>query len=183
MYVIGNTTKGGEGGSIAINLGAALANTGRDTVIVEATHGATDVMLGNELNVTEPTMSDVLAGNAPISAATRSGPDGIDIVPSGAACPPEISSVKMAAVIRALKQRYDIVLLHFDGEVSPPTLAPRGIDGVIVVTVRGQSGRRRATKIRSESDQPDFQFREAVPFGPGETQRMDKSALERGRSA
>lgn len=178
VYAIANTTHGGDGGSIAINLGAALGNAGHSTVIVNATSGATDVHLTDELDVPEPKLSDVLAGNAEIGEAIRSSRDGFDIVPMGVTRRPDIGSAKMEGVIRALKQRYDVVLLHIDGEVSLNALARCGIDGAIVVTVRAHPEGRRLTNARRQSDQADFQCGEVVLFGGDKTDQSEKADIE-----
>lgn len=134
------TIAGGKGGvgktTTAINVGVALQNAGHDVVVVDADLGMAN--LGAMLNVEhEPSLHQVLAGNAAVSDAIAEGPGGITIVPGerNLEAFADADPAKLRKVVNALSTAYDIVLIDTGAGLSHETTIPLGLaDSVLLVT-------------------------------------------------
>lgn len=128
--------KGGVGKTTtAVNIAHELSDLGHDVVVVDADLAMTN--LGRVLGVDhEPTLHDVLAGEASLSAAVHTEnevavvPGSADIDSFRAADPSELGSV-----IKRLRTAFDIVLVDTGAGVDHEAMVSCGIaDDVVLVT-------------------------------------------------
>lgn len=133
------TIAGGNGGvgktTTAINLGAALADRGYETVIVDADLAMPNVaeLLGVEV---ETCLHDVLAGSATISE-TLTDAGGLTIIPGESSLDAyaEADPNKLPKVVNTLARTHDVVLVDTAAGLSTETTVPLELaDGVILVT-------------------------------------------------
>lgn len=133
------TIAGGNGGvgktTTAINLGAALADRGYETVIVDADLAMPNVaeLLGVEV---ETCLHDVLAGSATISE-TLTDAGGMTIIPGESSLDAyaEADPNKLPKVVNTLARTHDVVLVDTAAGLSTETTVPLELaDGVILVT-------------------------------------------------
>lgn len=131
---------GGKGGvgttTVAVNLGVALQEAGTDTVLVDA-----DLAMGNVAHVLdlehEPTLHDVLAGEATLDDALTKGPSGLAVVPGSPALTDfaEADPTVLPQVVSTLQEGYDVVLLDTSGGLSQElTVALQAADETVLVT-------------------------------------------------
>ncbi|WP_336327782.1 P-loop NTPase [Halovenus sp. HT40] len=133
------TIAGGNGGvgktTTAINLGAALADRGYETVIVDADLAMPNVaeLLGVDV---ETCLHDVLAGSATISE-TLTDAGGVTIIPGKSSLDAyaEADPNKLPKVVNTLARTHDVVLVDTAAGLSTETTVPLELaDGVILVT-------------------------------------------------
>lgn len=133
------TVAGGNGGvgktTTAINLGAAFADRGYETVIVDADLAMPNVaeLLGIEV---ETCLHDVLAGSATISE-TLTDIEGLTIIPGESSLDAyaDADPNKLPKVVNTLRRTYDLVVIDTAAGLSTETTVPLGLaDGVILVT-------------------------------------------------
>ncbi|SEP61653.1 polysaccharide biosynthesis tyrosine autokinase [Microlunatus flavus] len=149
--VVVTSALGGEGKTTtSLDLARATAESGEQVLLVEA--DLRRPTLAGALNLgAGPGLSEVLAGQAPLSAAVRpTGTDGLWVLPAGA-LPPNpaelLGSARAVELVAGLRGSYGRVLLD-----SPPllpvtdaALAAGLADGVLVVV---RWGRSRADDVR-----------------------------------
>ena len=133
------TIAGGNGGvgktTTAINLGAALADRGYETVIVDADLAMPNVAELLDVEV-ETCLHDVLAGSATISE-TLTDAGGLTIIPGESSLDAyaEADPNKLPKVVNTLARTHDVVLVDTAAGLSTETTVPLELaDGVILVT-------------------------------------------------
>lgn len=128
--------KGGVGKTTtAVNVAYELAGLGHEVVVVDADLAMTN--LGRVLGVDhEPTLHDVLAGEAALSAAVHTDTD-VAVVPGSA----DIDSFRAADpselgdTIKRLRTAFDIVLVDTGAGVDHEAMVSCGVaDAVVLVT-------------------------------------------------
>lgn len=134
---------GGKGGvgktNISVNLGVALAEMGRRTLLLDADLGLAnvDVLLGLK---PVATLADVLAGKAELSDIILTAPGGLKIVPaaSGIQRMAQLSSAEHAGLVRAfgaLDDQLDIFLIDTAAGISDTVVSFLTAAQEIVVVV------------------------------------------------
>lgn len=131
---------GGKGGigttTTALNTAVALQNRGRETVVVDADLGMTN--LSAMLDVShEPRLHDVLAGKAPIDAAITTGPDGLAVLAGDRdlAAYAEAAPENLEVVLSQLARSYDAVVVDTGAGISREVTVPaRTATACVVVT-------------------------------------------------
>ncbi|PKL55552.1 MAG: septum site-determining protein MinD [Methanomicrobiales archaeon HGW-Methanomicrobiales-6] len=130
--------KGGTGKTtVTANLGAALAQHGRKTCIVDMDMGMANLALVLGLAETPVTLHEVLAGEAPIRDAIYEGPYGLKIVPSGLSlrgfqnADPE----RLKDVMRDLTERCDFLLLDAPAGISTDAVVPLTVADEVLLVV------------------------------------------------
>lgn len=177
VYAI-TTSKGTDGGTTAINLGATLAHDGHRVVIVNAGSESMDVMLTDDLPVVGSTLADVLAGDVPIEAAVRTHHDAVDVIPLGDPARPGVDWSHLATVLGRLETRYDIVLVQIDTDAQHGRLPAAAIGGMVVATFPGTSPRPRITKPSRAIESSESILRVEY-FGRGTEEMTDTGASDR----
>lgn len=133
------TVAGGNGGvgktTTAINLGAAFAAGGYETVVIDADLAMPNVaeLLGVDV---ETCLHDVLAGSATISE-TLTDVGGLTIIPGESSLDAyaEADPNKLPKVANTLARTHDVVLIDTAAGLSTETTIPLGLaDGVVLVT-------------------------------------------------
>lgn len=129
--------KGGVGKTTTVvNLGAALAKAGFEVAMVDVDLGMAN--LGAFVGLTEPraTIHDVLAGKAPLGAASYST-EGITVVPGSTDLDSFASAEtkRLAAVVEELREQNDFVLLDVGAGLNHDIAMSIGVaDAVILVS-------------------------------------------------
>lgn len=132
--------KGGVGKTTtSINLAAAVSLvTHQSAVVVDL-----DLAMANVLDflrldfdqTTDPTLHDVLAGDADISDIVYTAEGGIDVVPSG----PDLDSYattdprQIGSIVGTLRDSHDRIFLDTGAGVSYETLLPLGLGDVVIL--------------------------------------------------
>lgn len=143
---------GGKGGvgktTTCINVASAAQMLGRETLVVE-----TDLAMANVVDVldvdvdptADPTMHDVLAGEAEPEEAIYAAPGGFDVLPSGVSIDgyAATDAADLEAVVNGLEPDYDLVLLDSGAGVCYETVLPVAIadETILVTTPRAASVR------------------------------------------
>lgn len=124
------SSKGGNGKTVLVaNVGVAMAGLGKKVAILDA-----DIMMANLGLITghenrKTTLHEVLAGEAPVSKAIYSGPEGLKIVPCGVSLN-GIQRTKLEnlkKVVRDLSHMFEFLLID----------SPSGLDrdAIMALTV------------------------------------------------
>jgi septum site-determining protein MinD len=131
---------GGKGGvgktTTTVNLAAAFAAAGYETVAVDADLGMANV--GETLGVGgDPTVHEVLAGEASVEECVVETDHGFDVVPGTqsldafAAADP----ANLRGVVTTLREKYDVVLVDTSAGLSHEVTVPLGLaDRTVLVT-------------------------------------------------
>lgn len=133
---------GGKGGvgktNVSVNLGVALAESGKDVMLLDADLGLAnvDIMLGLHA---EHDLSHVVNGTHTLEEVIISGPSGLMIVPasSGVKAMAELSEMEHAGVIRAFSELscdLDVLIIDTAAGVSDSVVSfTRAAQEVVVV--------------------------------------------------
>ncbi|SFL03901.1 septum site-determining protein MinD [Halogranum rubrum] len=125
--------KGGVGKTTtSLNLGAALAATGRSVVVVELDLAMANVVDFLTLDMdpeTDTTLHEVLAGDADIDDAVYDAPGEFSVAPSGTTLDgfASVDVDRLGDVLATLRTRFDVLLLDTGAGLSHETLLPLGL--------------------------------------------------------
>jgi septum site-determining protein MinD len=150
------SAKGGVGKTTTTaNVGAMLAATGADVVVVDGDIGMAN--LGAALGIDTPanTLHDVLSGTATPSEATYEGPNGVFVVPGETALSAyaEADPGELQSVINVHSQA-DYVLIDVGAGISHETSLPLSIaDEVLLVSTPQRDALQDTEKTRQLTDQ------------------------------
>lgn len=168
--------KGGVGKTTtAINLGATLAQSDYDVVIVDVDLGMAN--LGTMVGLTTPTatLHDVLAGRAPLKAAMHEGGD-LTVVPGSTVLDhfADADTTTIDSVVEDLKSRFDIVILDVGAGLSADIAKTlEAADGVLLVTTAELPSLNDASKTGELVERLDVPVVGAVFTGTGEGPSRD----------
>ncbi|MEW5955566.1 MAG: cell division ATPase MinD [Candidatus Micrarchaeota archaeon] len=154
--IVVSSGKGGVGKtSLAVNLGIALAQAGKKTVVVDAdiAMASVGIMLGIER--APISLHNVLMGEVDIRDAVYEGPNGVKYVPSGLSLErlKKVEYEKLKGAIDALTDVYEFVLID-----SPPGLgqdamaAIRAARELVLVVTPEPASLADALKIKSVAE-------------------------------
>jgi|APHM01.1.fsa_nt_gi ATPases involved in chromosome partitioning len=150
------SAKGGVGKTTTTaNVGAMLAGTGADVVVIDGDIGMAN--LGAALGIDTPanTLHDVLSGTATPTAATYEGPGGVYVVPGETALSAyaEADPSKLQSVINVHSQA-DYVLIDVGAGVSHESSLPLSIaDEVLLVSTPERDAVQDTEKTRQLTNQ------------------------------
>jgi septum site-determining protein MinD len=150
--------KGGVGKTTTVaNLGAALAEAGHETVVVDVDLGMGNLagVLGVDVGA-GPTVHDVLAGSAMVAEAVRSGPTGLSVLPASAALDDfgTADPTRLGALLDGLGAEF--VLLDTSAGLSHDSVEPLRIaDEVVLVSTPQRGALGDTAKTREVADRFD----------------------------
>lgn len=150
------SAKGGVGKTTtAANVGAILAETGADVVVIDGDISMAN--LGAALGIESPptTLHDVLRGDATPSEATYEGPGGVYVVPGDTALSSYASAdpEELPSVLRTHSQA-DYVLIDVGAGVSHETGLPLSLaDEVLLVSTPERDALRDTEKTRQLTEE------------------------------
>ena len=129
--------KGGVGKTTtAVNLGATLADRGNSVVVLDTDLGMANLAGFLDFEVEDPTLHEVLAGEADPEDAIYEAPGDVHVLPSSTDIEAFAKSdpSNLQDVVADLHERYDYVLLDTGAGVSYDTLIPLAVaDAVLLV--------------------------------------------------
>lgn len=131
--------KGGVGRStITANLGVALANMGKSTLIVDGNLTTPNQGLIFNLEKASRTLNDALTGDIPLQEAIYKGPSDVEIAPASVTLQ-KIKNAEPSNLPRALREQiegYDFVLIDTPNGLRKETVsALKSGEELIIVTV------------------------------------------------
>lgn len=127
--------KGGVGKtSSVVSLGDALAGRGKKVLLVEGNFSAPNLGLYLDISEPESTLHDVLSKKINILDAVHSTAN-FDVLLSSFTDRGEVNHFLLRSKIKALKDKYDVILIDSSPSLGDETLAVMlASDGLIVVT-------------------------------------------------
>lgn len=130
--------KGGVGRTtIAANLGIALSELGKSTIIIDASLTTPDLALLFKLEKSVYTVNDALAGEATLSEILYTGPKGVQIAPAAVTLEQirKARPERMAELLRAVPEKTDFVIIDAPSGLRRETIAAlRAAREVLLVT-------------------------------------------------
>lgn len=150
VYAVASS-KGGVGKTTTTaNLSATLAAAGYDVAVVDGDIGMAN--LGNQLGVeiTGPTLHDVLAGEASVEDATYEGPHGLTVVPGDTALTAFSNAdiTRLGRVVGSFADR-DFVFIDTGAGLSHEAALPLGLaDEVVLVSTADRDSLGDTEKTR-----------------------------------
>jgi septum site-determining protein MinD len=117
--------KGGTGKTtISANLGIALAQLGRNVIILDADIEMANLELHLALEGMKTTLQDVLAGEADIKDAIYDGPGGVRAVPAGMSIDSlrKVEYDKLKDVLKELRGMCEILLIDVPSGIGRPVI-------------------------------------------------------------
>lgn len=118
--------KGGVGRTtISANLGIALSELGKSTIIVDASLTTPDLALLFKLERSVYTINDVLSGEASLPEVLHAGPKGVQIATAAMTLEQikKVSPERMAEVLRGVPANIDFVIIDVPGGLRRETIA------------------------------------------------------------
>jgi septum site-determining protein MinD len=148
--------KGGTGKTTTtLNLGIALAQLGKKTLILDADIGMANLGLLLGLEKCKITLHEVLCGTAKINEAIYDGPAGLKVVPSGLSLIGFQNSnpEKLKEVMSTITEGMDFVLIDAPAGISADGLIPLAVaDKVILVVNPELSSMADAMKTKAMTE-------------------------------
>ncbi|MFC4552461.1 cell division ATPase MinD, partial [Halorussus sp. GCM10023401] len=165
VYAI-SSGKGGVGKTTtAVNLGAMLADRGHRVVVVDTDLGMANLAGFLDFEIDEPTLHEVLAGEADPEEGIYEAPGDIDVLPSGTDIEAFAKSnpANLQGVVADLRETYDYVLLDTGAGVSYDTLVPLALaDAVLLVATPDVASVRDTAKTGELADRVGTEVAGAV---------------------
>jgi septum site-determining protein MinD len=162
--------KGGVGKTTtAVNLGAALVESGHDVVVVDVDLGMANLGAMVGLAQPEATIHDVLAGRAPLEDALHEG-GGLTVLPGSTDLDhfTDADTRTLERVVNTLRSRYDVVLLDVGAGLNRDiAVAIQAADGVLLVTTAELPALTDASKTGELVERLDVPVVGAVFTGTG----------------
>lgn len=159
------TVAGAKGGvgktTISINLGTVSALSGTDTLLLEADLAMANVVDFLDLPFdpeTDPSLHDVLTGDAAVDDAIVRAESGLAVLPSGGVVGryADLDMATLGPAIRDASDDYELTVVDTAAGVSQKTLVPMGLaDRVVLVTTPRVSAMRDTTKTVELVDRVD----------------------------
>lgn len=118
--------KGGVGRTtLTANLGIALAQMGKATIIVDGSLTTPNLALLFKLEKVVYTLNDVLTGEAPLVDVMYDGPGGVKIVPAAVALEQirKVRSERLQEALRELPEATDFLLIDSPGGLRRETVS------------------------------------------------------------
>ncbi|MBU2560270.1 cell division ATPase MinD [archaeon] len=130
--------KGGTGKTtISANLGIALAQLGKDVIILDADIEMANLELHLGLEGMKTTLQTVLAGEADIKDAIYAGPGGVRVVPAGMSIDGlrKIEYDRLGDVLEALRQMCEILIIDVPSGIGRPVVVSMSVgEELLLVT-------------------------------------------------
>ena len=176
VYAIASA-KGGVGKTTTTaNLGATLAETGADVVVIDGDIGMANLGAALGVDPSGPTLHDVLAGEAEPREAAYEGPAGLTVVPgdtsldSFAAADPQ----RLDGVVEAFDDA-DFILIDVGAGVSHETSVPLSVsDAVVLVSTAERDALVDTEKTRQLTERLDGAVAGAVITRTDEATPIDE---------
>ena len=130
--------KGGTGKTTAtLNLGTALAQLGKKTLILDADIGMANLGLLLGLEKCKITLHEVLSGSAKINEAIYDGPAGLKVGPSGLSLKgfQNANPEKLREVMSSLIEGMDFVLIDAPAGISKDGVIPLAVADKVILVV------------------------------------------------
>jgi len=132
------SSKGGTGKTVLVaNVGVAMAGSGKKVVILDADIRMANLSLITGLQDKKTTLHEVLAGEAPVSSAVYSGPEGLKIMPCGIS----LNGIRRAKfenlkkVVRELSGTFEFLLVDSPSGLSSEAVMALTVAQELVIVV------------------------------------------------